>query len=276
MMKKILSNIVLSVFAIAFVTAQNVETCTTVPISHWSIGLKVGANDMDAVPAPATFENRVHLIMGGTVEYSINPLAGIGIEWLNTPYDADINASTTLDANMFHLVPYFSVNLSNLLFSNREGFWKKVNIFGDIGAGYGFYDYSLNDASTKSFHIMLTKAGINAEYNISKLLALCLEGEYFYYDSANIGGVVNDKGFCQALTATVGLRIKFGANRKQHARNICLFEYNPRPAPIVDTKSKELYQDVLNRLKMAQAQQTELQQKVLKLEQEIKDLSTEK
>ena len=275
-MRKILLSMVLSVFAIAFITAQKVETCTTAPISHWSIGLKVGANDMDAVPAPATFKNRVHLIMGGTVDYSINPLAGIGIEWLNMPYDADVNASTTLDANIFHVLPYFSVNLSNLLFSNRQGFWKKVNIFGDTGAGYGFYDYSLNDASPTSFHIMLAKVGINTEYNFCKRWALCVEGEYFYYDSANIGGIANDKGFCNALTATVGLRIKFGADRKQHARNISLSEYNPKPAPVVDTKSKELCQDVLNRLKMAQAQQIELRQKVLELEQNIKVLSTEK
>lgn len=275
-MGKFLSGILLSIFAFATVAAQNVESYKTIPVSHWSIGLKAGGNDMDVVPAPATFKNRVHFIVGGTMEYSINPLAGLGVELLNLPYDAEINATTSLKANMIDVVPYFTVNLSNLLFSNREGMWKKVNVFSKIGAGYGFYHFTLNNGPTHYNSTMMVKTGVGAEYTLSKLLALCLEGQYLYFDRGNIGGARKSEGLYQALTGTIGLRIKLGANRKPHACNVSMSEYNPKPIPVDDTKGKEQYEEVLSRLKTAQDQQLELQQKVLELEEVIQNLPTRK
>ena len=274
-MKKILLSTLLMVFAIAFTNAQNVETCANAPVSHWSVGLKGGADYFRAAPSAGSRSDRIHLILGGTLEYSITPLAGIGVELLNNPYGFSNNVQK-LDASTFDVVPYLSVNLSNLLIPNRNAFWSKVNIFSESGMGVGFYNYSLNNASTTNGKTMLAKTGLNAEYNISKSLALGLEGQYRYYDRATMGGANFSKGHCEALTATIGLRYKFGAKVKQHARNISMCEYNPKPVPAVDTKAKECYQDAMTRLKAAQDQQKALQQKAQQLEQDIKNISTQK
>lgn len=275
-MKKGMVSSILFVCATVFAAAQDVETCTNVPVSHWSVGLKGGAAYVTVAPTPVRDGDRLHLMLGGTVEYSINPLAGIGLELVDIPYGGDVTPTLSLEANTFDLAPYFSVNLSNLLFPYREGFWKKTNIFSEIGAGYGFYYHSLNNGPTKHASTMLAKAGINAEYNMNEKWALAIEGQYRYYDDADMGGAVIQKGNCEALTVSIGLRYKFNVNGKKHARNISMCEYYPKPAPVDDTKSRELYQDIQNRLKSAQDQQKALQQKALKLEQDIKDLSTQK
>ena len=235
-MRKILFSALVLFYALMEVTAQNSGTFTETSFSHWSLGLKGGINYFRVVPSVLRQpdESRLHWIWGGTVEYSINPLAGIGLEWMNNPYENEVDALNTLDGNTFDMVPYFSINLTNLLFSNRTGFWRKVNIFSETGGGIGFYHYSLNNAPVNYHSTVVAKTGINVEYNFSKLLALAFDGNYRYYDRANLGGANIGKGFCEALNVTVGLRIKFGANAKQHIRNCMVYEYDYQPMPIVD------------------------------------------
>ena len=267
-MKKCLFISVMIACNIVFATSQNVENCVNPPVSHWSFGLKAGANYFRALPASSVHVQRIHLILGGTVEYSINPLAGIGIELMNNPYSGKFN-TTTLDASILDLLPYFSVNLSNLLSPYRSGFWKKVNIFSETGGGYGLYNYSLNNKPTKYDFTMLAKTGVNIEYNINKLLALGFEGQYRYYDRANLGGAASlAKGNCEAVTLSIGMRYKFGTKSKQHARNINMCEYDLRPTTtvIVEKTSNDSDQVAI----------AALTQKVQNLEDQLKLLALKK
>jgi len=220
-MKKILICALALNCAFTVVAAQGTENGTHTSFSHWSVGLKGGANYFRVVPSTIIHPNneRIHAILGGTVEYSFNPLAGIGLELVTNPYGSEVDASRTLDGSTFDVVPYFSVNLSNLLAPYRNGFWRKLNIYSESGLGIGFYNYSLNNAPVTVRRTALARTGINMEYNFCKLLALAVEGQYRFYERSDLGGEAISKGYCEALNATVGLRVKFGAFRKQHARN---------------------------------------------------------
>lgn len=252
---------------------MNANAQTNADVSHWSIGLDGGANYFRANPSPASTWDRIHFVLGGTVEYSINPLAGLGVELLNNPIGGEINATTDLKANSFDVLPYFSVNLSNLLSPSRDGFWKKVNFFGETGAGVGFYQNSINNGAETSSMSLLAKVGLNAEYNLSNSWALSLKGQYRYYDRDNLAGASFSKGNCEALDATIGLRFKLGAKSKQHARSISMNEYYPKVAS--NDRSKACCEDVQQKLKAAQEKQTLLQQKEVQLEQKIKQYSNQ-
>lgn len=274
-MKKLVFIAVLSVFSTTIASAQDADTTLTAPISHWSIGLKGGANYFRTAPAPATRLERMHLILGGTLEYSITPLVGLGVELLNNPYGGDLNNTTTLDANSFDVTPYLSVNLSNLLSPYRDGFWKRVNIYSESGFGVGFYNYSINNNPEVNSFTLMAKTGINAEYNISKHWALGLEGQYRYYDRANMAGLVLPKGNCEALTATIGLRFKFGAAKKAHARNISMWDFNPRPTPGVNTDPSN-YVALNNRVATLEKSNSDVDSQLKDLKDQLNRLSNRK
>jgi len=269
-------------FAIACAIGQNTDTpytdnCTNASVSHWSIGVKAGTNYFRASPSSLRhpYLDRFHFIVGGTVEYSINPLAGIGVELLNNPFGEEINSTSSLEANTFDVLPYFSINLSNLLSPYRDGFWRKVNIFWETGAGIGFYHYSLDNAPTTYNRTVLARSGINAEYNINKYVALALEGQYRYYDKANMGGQNIAKGACEAEAVTLGLRFKLGADRKQHARNISMCDYNPQPVPVADPNAAENLKDALANLESLEQANASLSQKLQNLGDQLEKLAAE-
>ena len=271
-MKKIVLSTLLMFCAIFYAGAQTEETCTPASVSHWSIGIKAGTNYFRANPTTLERSDRMHMILGGTLEYDFNPLTGIGIELMNNPYGGDITSTRTLDANTFDILPYASFNLTNLLLPWRSNSWRKWNVFSETGAGVGFYHYSMNNAPNTNAKTLLAKVGLNAEYNISKTLALGLEGQYRYYDRATMGGQYFQKGYCEGLTASIGLRIKLGANNKQHARNISMCEYNPKPQKVDDMKALACCQDAANNLKNLEQSNAEMEQKLQDLENQLNAL----
>jgi len=281
-MKKTLLIALAVFFTIACVIGQNTDrpytnNCTNASVSHWSIGVKAGTNYFRVSPSSLRrpYLDRLHFIVGGTVEYSINPLAGIGIELLNNPYGEDISSTSSLEGNTFDVLPYFSVNLSNLLSPYRDGFWRKVNIYLETGAGIGFYHYSLDNAPTTYNRTALVKSGINAEYNLNKFVALALEGQYRYYDKANMGGQNIAKGNCEAEILTLGLRFKLGAETKQHARNISMCEYNPQPIPVADPNAAENLKDALANVESLEQANASLSQKLQNIGDQLENLAAE-
>jgi len=78
------------------------------------------------------------------------------------------------------------------------------------------------------------------------------------------------KGNCEALTASVGLRFKFGATgNKQHARNITMCEYYPKPAPVIINKIvKDNTTETLDRLKALEDENALLNAKINKLNED--------
>ena len=125
--------------------------CEFTPVSHWSFGIKGGTNYFRVAPGALTRGDQFHLIFGGNLEYSINPLVGLGVEYMYNPYghDYQLNATQTgkLEGRTHDVLMYASINLMNLLVPNRTAFWSKMNIYGDAGVGVGFYQFKLSDAS---------------------------------------------------------------------------------------------------------------------------------
>jgi hypothetical protein len=117
----------------------------------------------------------------------------------------------------------------------------------------------------------MAKLGLNLEYNISRVIAIGGEVQYRYYDRANLGGYEMSKGNCEALTATIGLRFKLGATgRKQHARNITMCEYYPKPAPVIIEKIvKDNTVETQNRLNALEARNDSLNEEIKKINNDL-------
>ncbi|MDR3653196.1 MAG: OmpA family protein [Paludibacter sp.] len=264
--------------------------CEFTPVSHWSFGIKGGTNYFRVAPGVSSRSDEFHLIVGGNLEYSINPLVGLGVEYMYNPYGHpyQLNATQTgtLEGYTHDADIYASVNLMNLLVPNRIAFWSKMDIYGDAGVGVGFYQFKLSDASGNVIvdsrnggdgvpETPMAKLGLNLEYNISKSLAFGGEVQYRYYDRANLGGYSMTKGNSDALTATIGLKFKFGANgNKQHARNISMCEYYPKPAPVIIEKIiKDNTIETINRLNALETENDSINRRNQRLSDEMKVLS---
>jgi len=302
MMRSFLLSLTLMTLAVGYTTAQEVITtvpaqelvtidpaqiaivntpspCEFTPVSHWSFGIKGGGNYFRVAPGALTRTDQMHFIVGGTLEYTINPLVGLGFEYMYNPYghSYQLNATQTgeLEGRTHDAVMYASINLANLLIPYRTDFWSKLNIYGDAGAGIGFYQFKLSDANDNVIvdsrdlgdgvpETVMAKVGLNLEYNISRTIALGGEVQYRYYDRANLGGYTISKGNSEALTATIGLRFKLGATgNKQHARNISMCEYYPKPAPVIIEKIvKDNTVETLKRLDALEAENDSLNAKI--------------
>ena len=220
-------------FAQVLPTESN--SCTAPSVSHWSSGVKVG---------PA-YVSSLEDFAGTSLEYSINPFVGFGLE-----------GDYFFQSDGLQGLGYGSLNLSNLLVTYRSGFWKSTNFFTIVGGGARF-----ETTGTAVF----TMAGINAEYNLSKAIALELGAEGF------LGGR-------NAVLTSIGLRYKFCSSRVQHARNVDMCTFIPKPAPIVitETKGQENYDQISTRIKVAEQQQTTLIQKAQKLADDLNALQNRK
>lgn len=313
-MKRKLLSIMLVAAAVGSATAQEVTTTTTVstqeavtvvsdssilkastacafaPVSHWSIGLKGGGNYFRVAPGSVSRRDQFNWVGGAAIEYSINPLVGLGVEYMYNPYghtyQLNANQVGTMEGRTHDVLMYASINLMNLLVPNRTKFWSKMNIYGDAGVGIGFYQFKLMDAANNVIvdsrdagdgvpETVMGKLGLNLEYNISKSIALGGEVQYRYYDRTNLGGYQMSKGNSDALTATIGLRFKLGANgQKQHARNIGMCEYYPKPAPVIINKIvKDNTVETMDRLKAIEAENAALNNKINKLNNQVDSLS---
>ena len=266
-MKKIVFWIFCMVGSVSIVTAQErllkVDTvpplqqlCAPIPLTHWSLGLKAGVSDFLIPPNAINESDRLKLMVGGLLEYTINPLIGIGLEYdyndYSRPYTYQgINGKLKGLTN--DVILYGSVNLSNALVPVRSGFWQTLNIYGDVGAGVGFYQFALDNAKTKYREAMMGKLGLNAEISLSESFNLSIEGQRNQYDSRNMSDA-RATGNCDAWIFTVGLRYKIGSSSSKHARNISLCEYSAEPAPIVIAKTymKGDTDELLNRVEVAE------------------------
>jgi len=263
--------------------------CAFTPVSHWSFGIKGGGNYFRVAPGATSRSDQFHFIVGGTLEYTINPLVGIGVEYMYNTYDHDYQLNATqrgqMEGRTHDAVLYASVNLANLLIPYRTAFWSKMNIYGDAGVGVGFYQFKLSDAAGNVIvdsrdggdgvpETPMAKLGLNLEYNISRVIALGGEVQYRYYDRTNLGGYRISKGNSDALTATIGLRFKLGATgSKQHARNISMCEYYPKPAPVIIEKIvKDNTVETINRLNALEAKNDSLNAELKRMNDKLDSL----
>ena len=240
------------------------------PVSHWSLGIKGGANYFRISPQPIKRLDQVHLMYGGTLEYSINPLVGLGIEYNYNPYGRPYYTDVTtgkLEGGTQDALLYGSINLSNLLAPYRAGSNSKWNVFAEGGVGYSNYNINMDDEPITFHQGPMGKVGLNIEHNFHKSWAFGIEGQYRFYHRKFINS--NTKG--DALTTTIGLRYKFGAHGdKKHARNISMSEYYPKPAPVIIDNTIE----TMDRLKALEVANAVLNDKIDKLNEVILALST--
>jgi len=287
-MKKILFSVMLLAFALTYASAQGTaaETKAKADIAHWSAGVKAGVDYYRVTPSST---NNDYLFFptslspyannaGWTapqiyVEYTFNPLFGLGGDFSYLTYGRNTGNGHTLDFTL-----YGSANLSNLLAPKRDGFWGKVNIYGNLGAGLGLYSYSgvAGVPDGDNLKSPLGLAGLNAEYRLSRVLSLGLEAQYRYYVRENLGGLSNNSMGSDALIGSIGLRYKFGGTTKSHVRDMSVDEFYPAPAPVVIEKTAQggkIDANTENRLKALENDNAMIKDKLQQLENDLKALS---
>jgi len=275
-------------FALTYASAQGTaaETKAKADIAHWSAGVKAGVDYYRVTPSST---NNDYLFFptslspyannaGWTapqiyVEYTFNPLFGLGGDFSYLTYGRNTGNGHTLDFTL-----YGSANLSNLLAPKRDGFWGKVNIYGNLGAGLGLYSYSgvAGVPDGDNLKSPLALAGLNAEYRLSRALSLGLEAQYRYYVRENLGGLSNNSMGSDALIGSIGLRYKFGGTTKSHVRDMSVDEFYPAPAPVVIEKTAQggkIDANTENRLKALENDNAMIKDKLQQLENDLKALS---
>lgn len=285
-MKKILLSVMLMVGAITYTSAQQAEAPKTPDVSHWSAGVKAGIDYFRVAPSStessymgfdgtmARYANNASWMAPGVViEYTFNPLFGLGFDFSYLTYGRNTGSGDTYDFTL-----YGSANLLNLLAPKRTGFWGKVNLYGNLGGGMGFYAYKVVGGPVhdkNDLNSPMAFASLNAEYRLSRVLSLGLEGQYRYYVREDLGGQsVNSLG-CDALVASIGLRYKFTGKDKTHVRDVSVSDYYPAPAPVVIQKveQKEVSPELLNRIENIEEDNAAIKAKLQKLESDMQKLS---
>lgn len=198
-----------------------------------------------SVKAGPAYVSDLDAFAGASLEYGINPFVGFGLEG---------NYLLRLDG--LQGFGYGSLNLSNLTATYRSGFWKRTNFFMVVGVGARF---------VSTGNAVFVTTGLHAEYNLSKAIALEMGTQGF------LGGG-------NAAVMSLGLRYKFCSTSKEHARNVDMCAYIPKPAPIVITeiKGQDNYEQINTRIKAAEQQQATLIQKAQKLADDLNALQNRK
>jgi len=273
-------------------TTETVETvspvtneCGHIDVTHFSFGIKTGVNYFTMSPPAPTLYDKFNLGIGGMIDYTINPMYGFGLEYMFSDYTRPytyMNVEGSLKGNTHDVVLYSSVNLSNVLHPFRTGFWRNLNVYGDVGGGVAFYYYNLGwgtsvSNSTVAPPAALVKLGLNAEFTLSDYFNFCFEGQYRQYQARNMGSSIANRNN-EAMMFTMGLRYKFAGSVLKHARNISLCEYSPKPVPVIvnnTTVVKGDTQATLDRLSAAEKENGDLQQKVKRLQEDASSASTQ-
>ena len=269
-MKKVL----LSVFLSATLLTFNVNAQDAKDKAHWSAGIKAGFDYYRVYPYGSSYKNQASWTVPGVfVEYTINPLVGLGgeLQYLAYNRSSSVNHSNgTLDVTLFG-----TINLSNLLIPKRTSNW---SLYGKLGAGAGFYHYNYLSNGVKIDDNNVSPVvvpGFLLEYNLGKSWALNGELQYRIYTKNDLGGEAlgrpgdnND-----AIAATIGLRYKFGAKSKSHVRNMSMDEFYPQPVPTVIEKSNPYDDtDIKKRLDALEKDNGSNKSRLDKLENDLKDL----
>ena len=254
------------------VTAKTSSISENIPVNHWSVAIKGGINYFRISATTINRTDQFHLTVGGKLEYTINPLVGLGLEYTNNPFGCRTH-TVVITGGTNDAILFGSVNLSNLLLPNRTG-KSKFNVYGDGGIGFAFYNFSLDHAVNQTDQSGMATLGLNAEYTLSKSLSLGLEGQYRYYNWKL--EQVNTMYNTDALTATIGLRYKFAATgKKQHARNVSLSAYSPAMTTVIVEKAgKDNNAQELDRIKALEDENASLNDKIKKMDVNILALST--
>lgn len=260
-MKKFLSVLLLAGTVVA-VSAQTSATKTD-DVSKWSVNVKAGLDYYRVSPPGNGFSVFGWTFPGVSLDYTVNPLFGFGGDISFLTYNRSAGNGRTLDFTI-----YESTNFSNLFSPTRTGFWQKVNVYGNLGGGFGFFGYDLANGPGFNGISPLIYIGLNAEYTLSRKWALNVEGQYRYYMNKSIGGTAVTGLGSDALIGTVGLRYKFGGDKK-HVREMSMDEFYPSPVAQVAAMIKDDNAELMRRMDAIEAENNAIRQRLDKLEGEV-------
>ena len=226
---------------------------------HWSIIPRLGFNAFDGDFNSEMKHNVAIPNAGIGVEYNFTPVWNVGLEYMYDMYtvtgDLSLplqNADTLLCGDMHKAQVYLSMDLINLFFPKAR---KKIfSLFAQVGGGAGWYQsrkYYKDDEEIDITHqrghtatyinadgvngpdrmngykcLPFVNAGLTAEFNLNRTLALGIRADYSYFTKDYIDG----RGFSGEAShasknndgifdITLGLRIKVDAMYRNHVRN---------------------------------------------------------
>jgi opacity protein-like surface antigen len=179
-MKRKLLVLFMAASAMVSVSAQEQQK---IDYSHWSVNLKGGLDytRYELGESGIMTSDNLGYALGLGIEYTINPLLGFGAEYAYMAHETGLADATANDISV-----YGSLNLLNLFVPNRPGCWNKFNIYGNVGAGYGFYAYNIDGGGSGDVEAPLTTYAVNAEYALSDSWALGLESQYVDYSREDL------------------------------------------------------------------------------------------
>jgi outer membrane protein OmpA-like peptidoglycan-associated protein len=280
-MKKLLLGVLLIASAVSFTNAQT----TQAEASKWSFALKGGLDYFRVTPTSTTtnkvfgsntlarYVNDASWGAGVSIEKTLNPLFGLGLSVDYLRYNRNTTTGYTIDPTLFG-----SVNLTNLLLPHRSS--AKFNLYTNLGVGAAFYTgepINTSIGTKKSSISPVGTSGLLAEWNLSRKLALGVEGGYRTYLRENLGGTVTpedkDKNN-DAWTGLVSLRFKLGS-LASHVRDMTMDQFYP-VAPPVEKKIENPFDDsaLKSGLDNASKRLGDIEGRLAALEQGLKDLST--
>lgn len=274
-MKKVLLASLLVLFGLAFSVTTTAQEKTDAETSHWSVGVKAGLNYYRVEPGPdASVTGRINRVLNAvgwtapvvTIEYSFNPLFGVGVDAGYYTFNRSGAAGNTID-----LTGFGSINMTNLLLKERTGFWNRVNFYTNMGIGVNRSSYTITSPSRTGTGLSLVvPTTLLLELRLTDKISLGAEAQYRYYMNEALGGRAVQGMGTDAMLASGSLRYKLGGKSKTHVRNMTIAEYYPAPVPVIIEKIVEkavISEAELNRFKKLEEGQAELNKKLA----EVKD-----
>ncbi|MGC3978523.1 MAG: hypothetical protein QM751_10025 [Paludibacteraceae bacterium] len=179
----------------------------------WSVEARTGLNNYKvAVDQPSTNVSNVDLFVNKIswelpvirFRCTLNEFTDIGLEIGHYAFNRFRVSGTTNDFAMLA-----SLNLSEYFNLKPNDTFENINVFANLGAGMGSYQYHFNfSPQSGSGSTPLLTGGLNMEINILKRLAFSTEMQYRLYLTNKMSGLPVH-GHNQAILFTVGLRYIF-------------------------------------------------------------------
>lgn len=255
------------------------QICEPVPVYHWSAGLMYGRNYFRVPPAAISEWDRLNLVYGASVDFTLNPYIGFGFEFNYNDYSRPYiykESKGNIYGKTYDEVVYISENLTNSIFPYRNDLWRLWNVYGNVGVGHSRYFYrSSLKSKYRSEDVAVSKLGLKNEIKLSANFNVNLEFEYRQFDAINMSEKANRN--CDAFLLTAGLRYKFGNGKKPHALDIDVCEYSPKKLPVLVKKTyiRRDTEETLNRIKDLEISNDSLRNYIIHNENKRETIATQ-
>ncbi len=236
-------------------TEENKEVAQE--FAHWSLTPHVGFNYFDG-DFNSEMKHAVSIPNAGlSLEYAFTPVWALGVDYMFDTYTVTgkpgfDNADTLLNGYMHKVGLYLSMDLMNLFYPRAER--KIFSLHGLIGGGHAWYKNNIMYTDDSRYHTashapktmdecggaLYLQAGVNAEFNLNRTIALGVRATYNYFINDYFDGrgyttehALASKNNDGVVDVTLNLRFKLEAVSKTHVRNISSLETFEKDEPIL-------------------------------------------